>query len=352
MRCVFFLCFLWIFLSCQEKAGSFGDWREGPLYEGIYQDLSDSQDYISEIRDELCRYVAYVYPDSVCLEDPVLWRRDPHAYRLLMVMMRQEEVVHTPYECWAWMLNVDSLIEKYNRRLGRETGSSDLAMGAIEEMVADYSVGTQSEMNMASAVFSIVETYKTVKAYSRYIEIVDDYDIDPGNYIKLSDLCYHEFCAWFELMNLSKRIMLDYTFAWASYSSLPMDICYTIKGWMTSRHDFLDKELELLWSDELPLYLGGSKRIKPKAFSELLDCYRVREGAQDGEDDNVEETDEIDRVAMYAMDYETALEAWREHRERIAGRLPIGLRSSYRAFTNDLHTSFYATMLSLRDREY
>lgn len=361
MKYIFWLFFLMSFLSCQEKNRVVAGLQKDRLSEELYMNLSAHPSYMDEKKEELWRYVLCYYPDSICGNDSVLERKDPNAYWLMKVMLQMEKGVENCDDCWAWMLNVDDCIQEYNRRLGREIGNSDIAMATITELIGDYGMGTQFQMNVSSDVFFVIAFYKMVKAYSEYISFVDNFDVDPCDHMNLSDLCYQEFCAWFDMMKQSNNIMIEYTFACAAYSSLPMDMAYIYMDRITCRHALLDKESDLLWRVNERPYIGNGKVIRPRTFKALLnhfmELYQIPDAGDDStqndttvEEDNVmEEPIDYRLIALYAADYELALEAWRELRERIVQRLPLGMRSSYRAITNELHSNFYQNLLELSE---
>ena len=168
-------------------------------------------------------------------DDTEFQSQDPHAYWLMNRMMQMVQLIETADDDWAWMLAMNETIKEYNTRLGRKIGSVDAACNAIDELIDIYNAGNQPEMNTASYVESILMHYKTVYAYYRLIEFINDYKEDSDWDLQMRALYYREFKEWFDINNAVNGIMYFYTYATARYSALSMDLNGTFEVWSRDR---------------------------------------------------------------------------------------------------------------------
>ena len=149
-------------------------------------------------------------------DDTEFQSQDPHAYWLMNRMMQMVQQIETADDDWAWMLAMNESVKEYNARLGRKIGSIDAACNAIDELIDIYNAGNQPELNTASYVESIMMHYKTVYAYYRLIEFIDDYDDESNLDVQMKALYYREFKEWFDINNAGNGLMFFYTYAAAS----------------------------------------------------------------------------------------------------------------------------------------
>lgn len=251
-------------------------------------------------------------------------------------------------------------------RLGRKIGSVDAACNAIDELINIYNAGNQPMLNTASYVESILMHYKTVYAYYRLIEFIDDHKKDSDWNEQLRSLCYGEFKKWFDINNAVNGIMYFYTYAAAGYSALPMDLNGTFEIWSRDRLAELEIERDIYWSFDWKPFESNAKTISAKKFSKLIDYFKTRTKSDvieeffgdlyDKEECDYEYAEwrvgskyDFERIAEVLCYYETALANWREVREQIAQMLPKEKQKSYREITKQMHTRLYNDLVDLKE---
>ena len=292
--------------------------------------------------------------------------QDPHAYWLMNRMMQMVQLIKTADDDWAWMLAMNESIVDYNNRLGRKIGSIDAASNAIDELIDIYSAGNQPEMNTASYVESILMHYKTVHAYYRLIEFIDDYDDESNWDVQMKALYYREFKEWFDINNAVSGLMYFYTYAAAHYSALSMDLNGTFEIWSKNRLAELEIERDIYWSYRCKPFESDAKTISPKKFDKLLDYFKTRtnetvveemvsdwaEKDYDFARERIDGKLDFDKVAEMLRYYETALVNWRKVREQIALLLPKEKQKSYREITKKMHTRLFNDLVELKEIRY
>ena len=302
-------------------------------------------------------------------DDTEFQSQDPHAYWLMNRMMQMVQLIETADDAWAWMLAMNESVVEYNSRLGRKIGSVDAACNAIDKLINIYNAGNQPELNTASYVESILVHYKTIYAYYRLIEAIDDYNEDTDWDVQLRALYYREFKEWFDINNAANGIMYFYTYASASYSALSMDLNGTFEVWSKGRLAELEIEQDIYWSFDWKAFESNAKTISPKKFDKLLGYFKSRTKSDiieeffgdlyDKKDRDYEYAEErvgskydFDKIAEMLRYYETALTNWREVREQIAQMLPKEKQKSYREITRQMHTRLYNDLESLKEINY
>ena len=308
--------------------------------------------------------------DSVChfwfSDDTELQSQDPHAYWLMNRMMQMVQLIKTADDGWAWMLAMNENVEEYNARLGRKIGSVDAACNAVDELIDIYYAGNQPELNTASYVESILMHYKTVYAYYRFVEFIDDYDDESNWDLQMRLLYYREFKEWFDINNAVNGIMYFYTYAAARYSALSMDLNGTFEIWSKERLAELEIEQGIYWPFDWKPFESDAKTISPKKFEKTLSYFKTRtyetvveEMVSDWADkdydfarERIDGKFDFDKVAEMLHYYETALTNWREVREQIAQMLPKEKQKSYREITKQMHTRLYNDLYDLKAIRY
>ena len=299
-------------------------------------------------------------------DDTEFQSQDPHAYWLMNRMMQMVQLVQTADDDWAWMLAMNESIEEYNSRLGRKIGSVDAACNAIDELIDIYNAGNQPELNTASYVESILMHYKTVYAYYRLIEFIDDYKDDSDWDVQLRTLYYREFKEWFDINNAVNGIMTFYTEAGSFHSALPMDLNGQFAIWSESRCEELKIEADMLTNWEWEAYSSDAEPVSIKVFTGVINYIRniTEEDIIEQKVSRWEEKDydfarervqgryDFDKIAEMLRYYETALTNWREVREQITLMLPKDKQKSYREITKQMHTRLYNDLVDLKEIRY
>ena len=212
-----------LFASCCTSTAKGNEIEMLTMVDGVGGDYTANATAIEEKKQEMLSIA-----DSVghfwFSDDTEFQSQDPHAYWLMNRMMQMVQLIETADDDWAWMLAMNESIEEYNTRLDRKIGSVDAACNALDELIDIYNAGNQPEMNTASYVESILMHYKTVYAYYRLIEFIDDYDDESNWDVHMRALYYREFKEWFDINNAVNGIMYFYTYAAAGYSALSMDL--------------------------------------------------------------------------------------------------------------------------------
>lgn len=299
-------------------------------------------------------------------DDLELQSQDPHAYWLMNRMMQMRQLVSTADDDWAWMLAMNESVEGYNTRLGRKIGSVYAAVMVMEELIGFYGAGSQAEMNTASYVMSVLEHYKTLYAYYMLINSIYGYDDGDNWGTQMKALYYKEFKEWFALNDAVYRVMCDYTYAPARYSSLSLDLNGAFEQWSKARSDELEIERDIFWTYNWTAYESDAEIVSPKEFDELLGYFKRRTM-----DDVVEEivadwvepnyalarerigySIDFDVIAETLERYVVALDAWRAVREQIALMLPEAKRESYREISNQMHSRLYNELSALKEIHY
>ena len=366
MRCFINTIATILFLSscCTNTAN--GNGMEIPsMADGVGGDYTANATAIEQKKQEVLA-VADSVGHFLFSDDTEFQLQDPHAYWLMNRMMQMVQLIETADDDWAWMLAMNENIEEYNTRLGRKIGSVDAACNAVDELIDIYNAGNQPELNTASYVESILMHYKTVYAYYRLIEFIDDYDDESNWDLQLRALYYREFKEWFDINNAVNGIMYFYTYAAAGYSALSMDLNGTFEIWSRERLAELEIERDIYWSFDWKPFESNAKTISPKKFDKLLNYFKSRtnktvieemvsdwaEKDYDYARERIEGRFDFDKIAEMLRYYETALVNWREVREQITQMLPKEKQKSYREITKQMYTRLYNDLVDLKEIRY
>lgn len=354
-----------LFASCCPGTVKDNSTEISSMVDGVGRDYSANATAIEQKKQEMLAVA-----DSVghfwFSDDTEFQSQDPHAYWLMNRMMQMVQLVETADDDWAWMLAISESVKEYNHRLGRKIGSVDAACNAICELIDIYNVGNQPEMNTASYVESVQMHYKTVYAYYRLIEFIDDYDDESNWDLRMRALYYREFKEWFDINNAVNGIMTFYTEAGSFHSALPMDLNGQFAIWSESRCAELEIESDLLTSWEWEAYSSDAEPVSIKAFDEVINFIRniTEEDIIEQKVSQWEEKDydfarervqgryDFDKIAEMLRYYETALNNWRKVREQITQMLPKEKQKSYREITRQMHTRLYNDLVALKEIRY
>ena len=354
-----------LFASCWTNTAKGNGIEMSPMVDGVGGDYTANATAIDQKKLEMLS-IADNVGHFWFSDDTEFQSQDPHAYWLMNRMMQMVQLVKTADDGWAWMLAMNESIEEYNNRLGRKIGSVDAACNAIDELIDIYNAGNQPELNTASYVKSILMHYKTVHAYYRLIEFINDYKEDRDWDLQMRALYYREFKEWFDINNAVNGIMYFYTYATARYSALSMDLNGTFEVWSRDRLAELEIERDIYWSFDWKPFESDAKSISPQKFDKLLDYFKTRtnetvvkemvsdwaEKDYDFARERVDGKTDFDKVAEMLRYYETALTNWREVREQITHMLPKEKQKSYRDITKQMHTRLYNDLVELKEIRY
>ena len=208
--------------------------------------------------------------------------------------------------------------------------------------------------------------YKTVYAYYRLIEFINDYKEDSDWDLQMRALYYREFKEWFDINNAVNGIMYFYTYASAGYSALSMDLNGTFEIWSRDRLAELEIERDIYWSFDWKPFESDAKTTSPKKFEKTLSYFKTRtnetvveemisdwaEKDYDYARERIDGKFDFDKIAEMLRYYETALTNWREVREQIALTLPKEKQKSYREITKQMHTRLYNDLVELKEIRY
>ena len=354
-----------LFASCCPSAAKGNGMETSSMVDSVGSDYTANATAIEQKKQEMLA-VADSVGNFWFSDDTEFQSQDPHAYWLMNRMMQMVQLIETADDDWAWMLAMNESIEEYNTRLDRKIGSVDAACNAIDELIDIYNAGNQPEMNTASYVESILMHYKTVYAYYRLIEFINDYKEDSDWDLQMRALYYREFKEWFDINNAVNGIMYFYTYATARYSALSMDLNGTFEIWSKNRLAELEIERDIYWSYDWKPFSSDAKTISPKKFEKTLSYFKTRtnetiveemvsdwaEKDYDFARERVDGKTDFDKVAEMLRYYETALVNWREVREQIAQMLPKEKQKSYQEITKQMHTRLYNDMVDLKEIRY
>lgn len=366
MKCfVHTIAAILLFASCCMNTAKGNGMEMFSMVDGVGGDYTANAAAIQEKKQEMLSIA-----DSVghfwFSDDTEFQSQDPHAYWLMNRMMQMVQLIRTADDGWAWMLAMNESIEEYNARLGRKIGSVDAACNAIWELIDIYNSGNQPEINTASYVESILMHYKTLYAYYRLIEFIDDYAHESNCDVQMSALYYREFKEWFDLNNAENGIMTFYTEAGSFHSALAMDMNGQFARWSKSRSEELKIESDIFTSWEWKAYSSDAKDVPIKEFDKILNYIRNiteedvieqkvsqwEEKDYDFASERVQGRYDFDKIAEMLRYYETALNNWRKVREQIARMLPKEKQKSYREITKQMHTRLYNDLCDLKEVRY
>ena len=354
-----------LFVSCCTRTAKGYDTKVPSMVDSVGSDYTANATAIEQKKQEMLAVA-----DSVShfwfSDDTEFQLQDPHAYWLMNRMMQMVQLVQTADDNWAWMLAMNESIEEYNTRLGRKIGSVDVACNAIDELINIYNAGNQPELNTASYVESILMHYKTVYAYYRLIEFIDDFKDNSDWDVQLRALYYREFKEWFDINNAVNGIMYFYTYASAGYSALSMDLNGTFEIWSKERLAELEIERNIYWNYRWQPYESDAKSVSPKKFDKTLSYFKTRTNATVVEEmvsdwaekdydyarERIDGKFDFDKIAEMLRYYETALTNWREVREQITHMLPKEKQKSYREITKQMHIRLYNDLVELKEIRY
>lgn len=286
------------------------------------------------------------------LTDSELPTMNKHAYWLMNRMMQMKCEAVTSEEDWAWMQAMGDYVAKYNSLIGRsmdKRASENMAIQDIENLIDHYSGGNQPELNTWTYVMSVLSYYKTINMYDRLIMCIDC--------SSLKEEIQREYEVWHKLNRALNGFMLNYTYAGASYSSLPMDINGMAEYWSCKRYEELVIEEAILVydksfkSDSITVSLDKVDTLlmsfddieledviaKLEADFESTEWVRERFG----------ECLDMQIVREYVTDIRMSIRNWLTERERIADMLPKSQKESYKELTKQMLHRFCGDIADL-----
>lgn len=288
---------------------------------------------------------------------------DPHAYWLMRCMMKTCEV-ETADVAWNWMEAMGDSIKKYNFRIGRKVTSVEMALLALKELNdIQKSIGNQIDMNISADISAVISLYETIYEYSQLMRLVDNYFDGAEENVIMHDLFYREYCLWFGIHSYMNQLMRAYTYAYFWYSSLMMDLNYTLQLWYEERICELEIEQKICGEYWTYTYQTSRRKVTSQEFDTLINYYKtltiqaVVESLILSESDKeyydyvserVEENINFDMIREIINCYEATLIEWRNVRSEIEALMPEEKRESYREITEQMHGRLYENLTDLK----
>jgi hypothetical protein len=300
--------------------------------------------------------------------DNRLKARDPHAFWLLNKMSAMKDMIKNEDDIWAWTIAMDECVKQYNSRMGRNAGSVELAMRAIEELIQPLAEeGIACDMLTASLILGNIEQYKT---FNKYLELVNSIQGICENANQVQSLYYKEFKAWRSLNSVAD--LLSQNCSKAKYllnnGPLPASMFSTltciIHGQTSTLYNERAKNLDTEQSIFSSYFYAGSseyegKYISDYEFLQLLNSCKTlsvelnklaKEQAKEGYRDYT--IDEVaPEISKYANAYQTELLRWCAIRSQIAASLPQDRQASYRGTTKQMYERFYKQLKGVLESE-
>lgn len=324
-------------------------------------DEPDCIDSAEIVRLSEMRQVLMSVPDTLSLfwysTDLELQSANPDAYWLMNRMMQMKVEAESAEEDWAWMQAVSDCMAAYDNRIGRvsdKCASENLAMQDIENLVAHYNGGNQPELNTWTDIMAVLSRFRTINLYERLITSVDPSRLKQG--------LLREYGAWHRLNRAMTGFMLDYTYAGAAYSALPMDVNGLIDSWSCKRYEELIVEKAILLHDQV--FETESSAVLPEKIESLLlpfETIRVEAvvAACVSDPESMEWALErygtcydVQTIRKHTADIRTGINHWMNERKSIANMLSESRKKSYMELTKRMLRRFYVEITELAEPKY
>lgn len=321
-------------LSCINRASTNSNLAESTVTD---TELCDMEVQIRE-------FEKFSECDSIFLfcGDERLAAIDKNGYWFMEKLMHSYNEVDNADEAWVWMLMLNKQAELYNRRLERyiyaELGEN-AARQAVKDLMDMYDAGTQSQINTASFVFSVVALYDAIAHYNRTFYY-------NGPYCSQLDILYKaEYNAWYKIYDALSTLLCDFAYASASYSALSMDINEYITFWAEQRVETLKAEKNLIESsyERRRVFKSEYKAVSDREFDSLIAEFEQLLPKLGSNDDGFRT-----RPALETL--KSAIIEWREARRKITNHLSENQIEEFNQITQHLYAQFYLDICMMLDK--
>ena len=266
-------------------------------------------------------------PDDA--NDYIANHRDSAAMRLANRFMRMTEVVNANGKAndkLQWALAVNAALDTF--RMAVPSVPANSVLDEIEGVVDKFSSQTQREMNYESYVFAMVEYYRTIEAYRKWLLEV------PSN---LKSLMQEEYEAWHDLHDARFTLWRDVSYKQEWYSMKPIEINGYHANLLENRRAELDVERGIV-VDEKP-YRQKGKTVTTGQWEAWIAKSSVPEDIDLLHEMKWEDYIPGDSIVEECVkNLKSTFARWLAARQAIAAALPEAQGKSYDNITADIHS--------------
>ena len=264
--------------------------------------------------------------------------RDSAAIRLVNRFMRMGNLVAINGKAndkLQWAMAVNAALDSFRVAVPSLPASS--ALDEIEGVVDRFSTQTQSEMNFQCYVYAMVEYYRTIEAYRKWL-----LEVPSG----LRPLMQEEYEAWHDLNEARFYFWRDISYKQEWYSMKPMEIEGYYANLSENRRAELDVERGVVM-DGKPYHQKGKtvtlgqweQWIKEHSVPEDIDILK-----EIGDDEHIP-NDDI--VSERVKSLKTTFTRWLAARQAIVAALPEEQGKYYDSITADIHSRMIGKLANL-----
>lgn len=240
--------------------------------------------------------------------------QNPHAYRLLVVMMELGGEESSPVNDLNYARDIKEIIngDVYYR------GNIDKALDEVtklSEIITDS--GSQTDINTWTDYLRLIASIRTSLAYESLISGMPD-----------NGLIKKEYVAWHNLIE-TMAYYLDYLYSSETYRVVPEEKNTTIIGWLDQRRVSIGKERDIL-SGNLVYSLDPAKNDSVRTDSDFRDFFL-----------NFHSYAAPNYYHPMWNEIKVAFDEWRFIREKIAEELDPHRSLSYREYSKEVVDSVF-----------
>lgn len=241
-------------------------------------------------------------------------RKNPHAYRLLVVMLELGGEESSPINDLNYARALREIIngDVYYR------GNIDRALDEVaklSEIMTDS--GSQTDINTWTDCLRLISSIRTSLAYDSLISGMPD-----------NELIKKEYVAWHNLIE-AMAYYLDYLYSSETYKAVPEEKNTTIIGWLDQRRAGIGKEHDIL-SGSRVYSLDPSKNDSVRTESDFRDFFL-----------NFHSYADPNYYHPMWNEIKAAFDEWRFIREKIAEELDPHRSLSYHEYTKEVVDSVF-----------
>ena len=286
---------------------------------------------VHELEDRL-----FLYHDSIATP------RDKAAMRLANRFMRMHYVAISgnAESKLQWAMAVDAILDTF--RVEVTSLPKDSALNEIIRVADKYSSGSQSELNFQCYIHSSIDYYRTIEAYSQWIQAVPT-DIRP--------LVKEEYEAWHDLNSARFTLWEEVSYRQEWYSMKPMELEGYRENLSSNRRAELEVERGIILNGKP--YQQKGKTVTAKEWEQWIADSSVPEDYEElkkmGDTDHLP-SDSL--VADRVNTLKTTFSRWLKARQALAAALPKEQGDSYDFLTADIHSRMVGKLEDIIPYDY
>lgn len=271
-------------------------------------------------------------------EDPQTEHRDSAAMRLANRFMRMGNLVNmngNANDKLQWAIAVNVAIDTF--LVAAPYVLSDSVIHEIGRVVYKYSNQTQGELNFMCYVDAMVDYYRTIESYRKWLAVVPT---------SLKPLIQDEYEAWHDLNEARFAFWNDVSYRQEWYSMKPMEVEGYYENLSANRRAELQLERDII--ENGMTYHQKGKTVTSAQWEQWITDHSVPEDAEELKEFDREDDLPSDSVVTNRVNaLKTAFTRWMAARKSIVAALPKQQSISYDNLTADIHCRMIGKLASI-----